>query len=325
MSELNEATTKKSNGVFIGIILLLLVGIGVMAVMYSKKNSELNDCMNDNLELKQQMDDMNKMMAPYIGEDATDNLLKDFKNMVDDYDKIIKEGREEDQEAMKEQQAKIQGLIGELETAKRSGNVKASLIAKLNRENETLRTIMKGYVKQIDELNTKNLQLTSDLDQTTTQLNSTTVERDTYKQDAEAKGEQVKKGSRLQAYGFSSVGLRMKLNNMTEESNKAKSVVQIKSSFTISENPITTAGKKTVYMQVVNPDGKTLQSRSSNTVQTEAGNIAFSDKKDIDYNNERIDLSIYYDLKGEEAIKGNYKVKIYCDGNLIGTDSFTLK
>ena len=184
---------------------------------------------------------------------------------------------------------------------------------------------MKGYVKQIDELNTKNLQLTSDLDQTTTQLNSTTVERDTYKQDAEVKGEQVKKGSRLQAYGFNSVGLRMKLNNMTEESNKAKSVVQIKSSFTISENPIAASGKKTVYMQVINPDGKTLQSRSSNTVQTESGNIAFSDKKDIDYSNERIDLSIYYDLKGEEAIKGNYKVKIYCDGNLIGTDSFTLK
>ncbi|MDP4797901.1 MAG: hypothetical protein NWR50_03470, partial [Crocinitomicaceae bacterium] len=63
----------------------------------------------------------------------------------------------------------------------------------------------------------------------------------------------------------------------------------------------------------------------SNTVQTESGNIAFSDKKDIDYSNERIDLSIYYDMKGEEAIKGNYKVKIYCDGNLIGTDSFTLK
>ncbi len=325
MSELNETTAKKSNGVFIGIILLLLIGIGVMAVMYSKKNSELNDCMNDNLALKQQMDDMNKMMAPYIGENATNNLLKDFKNMVNDYDKIIEEGRPEDKEAMKEQQAKIEGLMSELESEKRSGNVKGSTIAKMNREIETLRTIMKGYVKQIDELNTKNLQLTSDLDQTTTQLNSTTVERDTYKQDAEAKGEQVKKGSRLQAYGFNSVGLRMKLNNMTEESNKAKSIVQIKSSFTISENPITASGKKTVYLQVINPDGKTLQSRSSNTVQTESGTIAFSDKKDIDYNNERIDLSIYYDLKGEEAIKGNYKVKIYCDGNLIGTDSFTLK
>jgi hypothetical protein len=213
----------------------------------------------------------------------------------------------------------------ELEAEKRNGSVKGSTIAKMNREIETLRNIMKGYVKQIDELNTKNLQLASDLDQTTTQLNTTTVERDTYKQDAEVKGEQVKKGSRLQAYGFNSVGLRMKLNNMPEESNRAKSVVQIKSSFTISENPITNSGKKTVYLQVVNPDGKTLQSRSSNTVQTEAGNIAYSDKKDIDYQNERIDLAIYYDMKGEEAIKGNYKVKIYCDGNLIGTDSFTLK
>src|SRR5574343_1293788 len=213
MSELNEATAKKSNGVFIGIILLLLVGIGVLAVMYSKKNSELNDCMNDNLELKQQMDDMNEMMAPYLGNDATDNLLKDFKNMVDDYDKIIKEGREEDQEAMKEQQAKIEGLIDELETAKRSGNVKASLIAKLNRENETLRTIMKGYVKQIDELNTKNLQLTSDLDKTSSELSNTKTERDQFKQEAEENAEQVKKGSKLSAFGFSSGGLKMKLNN----------------------------------------------------------------------------------------------------------------
>ena len=78
-------------------------------------------------------------------------------------------------------------------------------------------------------------------------------------------------------------------------------------------------------MQVINPDGKTMQTKSSNTVQTDLGNIAYSDKKEIDYQNERIDLAIYYDLKGEEALKGNYKVKIYCEGNLIGTDSFTLK
>ena len=129
----------------------------------------------------------------------------------------------------------------------------------------------------------------------------------------------------MQAFGFGSVGLKMKLNNTTEVTKNARSVVQIKSSFTISENPITPSGKKIVYMQVINPDGKTMQTKSSNTVQTDLGNIAYSDKKEIDYQNERIDLAIYYDLKGEEALKGNYKVKIYCEGNLIGTDSFTLK
>jgi len=36
-------------------------------------------------------------------------------------------------------------------------------------------------------------------------------------------------------------------------------------------------------------------------------------------------LSIFYDLKGADASKGNYKVNIYVDGQLAGKDSFTLK
>jgi nitrogen fixation-related uncharacterized protein len=320
MSDFNETTAKKSNGAFIAIILVLLVALGVMAVLWSKKNGELNDCANENTTLKSDMQGMDEMMSGYVGNMSND-LKKDFKNMLATYDALIKKDASK-ADSLNLQKAKIQSLIDEMN---RNKKMSASQLYNMRKENETLRNIMKSYVKQIDSLNTLNLKLTSDLDRTSSELSTTVVERDQYKQDAEEKAAQVKKGSRLQAYGFSSVGLRMKLNNTTEESNKAKSVVQIKSSFTISENPITTAGKKTVYMQVINPDGKTLQARSSNTIQTELGNMAYSDKKEIDYNNQRVDLSIFYDLKGEEAIKGNYKVKIYCEGNLIGTDSFTLK
>ncbi len=324
MSEYME-TPKKSNMPFIVIIAILFIGVAVLAVMLSKANSQLDDMTNENLTLKADMEMMNEMMAPFIGDNVSNNLLKDFNNMLNDYDKIIKEGRPEDQDAMREQQDKIQGLITELETAKKNGRVSGALIAKLNRENETLRTIMKGYVKQIDELNTKNLQLTSDLDKTSSELTNTKTERDQFKQEAEESAEQVKKGSKLSAFGFSSGGLKMKLNNTTEESNRARGIVQFKSSFTINENPIAKAGNKTVYMQIVNPDGKTMQSKSSNVIQTDGGSVPFSDAKEINYNNQRIDVTIYYDLKGETAIKGNYKVKIYCEGSLIGTDSFTLK
>lgn len=320
MSELNETTAKKSNGAFIAIILLLLVGLAVMAMMWSKKNSQLNDCTNENTTLKSDMAGMDQMMEGYVGSMSND-LKTDFQNMLKTYDALIEKDKSK-ADSLNVQKEKIQSLINEINQNKK---MSASQLFQLRKENETLRGIMKSYVVQIDSLNTLNLKLTSDLDQTTTQLNTTTTERDVYKKDAEEKTEQVKKGSRLQAYGFSSVGLKMKLNNTTEVTTRAKSVVQIKSTFTISENPITTPGKKTVYMQVINPDGKTLQSKSSNTIATDAGNIAFTDKKDIDYQNERIDLSIYYDMKGEEALKGNYKVKIYCDGILIGTDSFTLK
>lgn len=320
MSELEETSQKKGNGTFTLILVFLLLGLGAMAYLWSKKNSELTDCMNENTTLKADMDGMNQMMSGYV-DNMSNDLKTDFKNMLKTYDLLIEKDQSK-ADSINLQKEKIQSLINQMN---RSKKMSASQLFQLRKENETLRSIMKSYVMQIDSLNTLNLKLTSDLDQTTTKLNSTAAERDQFKQDAQEKTEQVRKGSRLQAYGFNSKGLRMKLNNTTEETNKAKNVVQLRSSFTISDNPIAASGKKTVYMQIINPEGKTLQSKSSNTAQTELGMIAYSDKKEIDYQNERVDLSIFYDMKGEEAIKGNYKVKIYCDGNLIGTDSFTLK
>jgi hypothetical protein len=78
-------------------------------------------------------------------------------------------------------------------------------------------------------------------------------------------------------------------------------------------------------MQVIGPDGQTLQSKANYILETENGSVAYSERKEIDYQNEAIDLIIYYSLKGEGLQKGVYKVNIYCDGNLIGTDSFSLK
>ena len=315
MVESNETTAKKSNGAFIAIILLLLVALAVLATMWSSKNSQLNDCSNENKLLKSDMAGMDQMMEGYVGNLSSD-LKTDFQNMLKTYDALIMKD-ESKADSLNIQKDKIQKLINEINSNKK---MSASQLFQLRKENETLRSIMKSYVMQIDSLNTLNLKLTSDLDQTTSKLTSTAVERDQYKQDAEEKSEQVKKGSRLQAYNFSSAGLKMKLNNTTEPTNRARAVVQMQSAFTISENPITAPGKKSVYMQIINPDGKTLQSKSSNTITTDLGTIAFSDKKEIDYQNQRVDLSIFYDLKGEEALKGNY-----CEGILIGTDSFTLK
>jgi hypothetical protein len=219
------------------------------------------------------------------------------------------------------QKERIKELLDQVER----GKYTAHQLFLMKKENETLRGIMKSYVYQIDSLNTLNLKLTSNLDSTKTILKSTKQERDDYKTKAEHSAEQVKKGSRLSAYGFSSGALKLKLNNTTTETTKAKGVVQIKSSFTIGENPLTDTGKKTVYMQIVGPDGKTLQSRSGNIIEVESGSVPYSDKKDIDYKNQSVDLAIYYNMNGEEAEKGNYKVKIYCQGQLIGSDSFTLK
>lgn len=317
---MSEENTKKGNGFYLIAVFALLIALAYVTYMWSSKRAALNACTNENLVLKSDMDGMNKMMEGYVGTLSND-LKTDFKNMLNTYDKLIEKDQSK-ADSLNVQKEKIQGLLNDLNANKR---LTASQLFQLKKENETLRDIMKGYVKQIDALNTLNIELTSKLDETSTQLNSTTVERDDYKKEVEEKNIQLKKGAKLAATAMNSVALMSKVFNGMKETDRAKNAVQIMSSFTISPNTIATAEKKSIYLQITAPDGRILQARSNNTVDTEQGNVAYSDKKDIDYQNQAVDVTIYYDFKTDKAIKGNYKLKVICDGVVIGSDSFTLK
>jgi len=311
---------KNNNIVSYAIIGILLIGLGSMVYLWTKKRSELNTCQNDNLILKSDMESMNQMLEGYVG-GLSNDLKTDFKSMLETYDQLIAMDRTK-ADSLNRQKAQINDLLKQLSSNKK---LSARELMNLKKENEVLRSIMRGYVKQIDSLNTMNIKLSSSLDETTTKLNETTTERDNFKKDAEEKAVQLKKGAKLQAYGITSKALRMKVNNTTTGTEKAKNAVQLLSSFTIGENLIATAGRKTVFLQITGPNGSVLPNRSNAKMDTDAGPQIYSDKKEIDYNNQAIDLTIYYDLKGQEIMKGTFKVNIYCEGQLIGSDSFTLK
>lgn len=319
MSDFEQNTQKSNTGLYAVLVLLALVA-ATMGFLWVKQKSALKDCAAANESLTKEMQDYSNMLAGYSDEISSD-LKADLKNMLATYDKLkAKDASKAD--SINQQQERIRELLNELNNNKR---LSAAQLQKLRTENETLRGIMKGYVKQIDSLNTLNLKLHSELEDRTLQLTQTSSERDEYKAKADEAGQQVKKGSKLNAYSFATTGLKMKLNNTTDETNKAKNTVMIKSTFTIGENTLTKAGRKYVYMQVVSPSGKVLQSRASNTFATDNETIPYSDKKEIDYANAAIDVAIFYNNDGKEFEKGTYKVKIYCDGQLIGTDSFSLK
>lgn len=318
MSELEPQTQKKSGLATLGLLILLVIA-GAMAFLWSSTKSKLGDTVKTNQELQAQINSLEGMLSDYTGE-VSDDLRRDLKNMLSTYDQLKKQDASK-ASVIEEQQAEIQRLLDKVESNKWT----ASELAKMKRENETLRNIMKGYVRTIDSLNTLNLQLNSDLDVTRQELSSTSSERDQYRQEAETSAAKVKEGSKLSAYSISTVALRSKLNDMTAETNKAKNTIQIKSAFTVGANPITPKGRKAVYMQVIKPDGSTFQRSSANVISTDAGSVPFSDKKDIDYNGDAVSMAVYYDLRGEEAQKGTYQVRIFVDGQLIGKDSFTLK
>jgi hypothetical protein len=91
MSEI-ENPQKKSNGAFVAIIIILLLGLGTMAYLWSSKNSDLNQCNTDNALLNSDMEGMNDMMSGYVG-GMTNDIKTDFKEMLKTYDLLLEKDK----------------------------------------------------------------------------------------------------------------------------------------------------------------------------------------------------------------------------------------
>jgi len=277
------------------------------------------ECANKNALLESEFKDMEQMMSGYLG-DISKDMRKDLKNILESYDDM-KNLDSLNSDSIQTQKEEIRNLIQELDR----NRISARELSQLKKRIQDLQSANERILQQNIELNQKNKKLSSDLDETSTRLNETSVERDTYKKEAEEKGEQVKKGSRLRAYNISSGALKMKLNNTKKVTDRAKKVHQLKSSFTLQENLLVKQGKKIIYMSIIAPSGQVLQGRSSNVISTEIGSVSYSDKKEIDYKNQAVDVTIYYDVNTDVIERGTYQVKLYCEGIMIGEDSFLLK
>ena len=331
MAESKSNSYKVLLYVIIGALLITLGGmtylwLNMRSDSYNEKIKNLkaqNQLKKENTQLKSELNGINEMFKGHMGGISTD-LTSDLTKMLETYDQLIKMDASKS-DSLNLQKNRINELLGRLNNLNKSDNFSAQELLKIKKENDALRNIMKGYVEQIDKLNTLNVKLTFERDSTQVVLNATSTERDSYKREAEEKTEQLMKGAKLQTYGIKTEALRMKLNNTTEPTEKSKNVYQIKSSFTLLGNQLASGGKKTLYMQVISPSGSILQNKGTNVFNNEFGEQPFSDKRDIDYNNQSIDVSIFFEPLANSMSKGNYKVRIFCDGVTVASDSFTLK
>lgn len=317
----NELGEKKPTaGLWILLTILSLVGAGLLGWMYSNESSAYSDCQTVNAQLESEMQEMNNALSGYIDETSSD-LKQDFQRMLDTYDQLIEKDASL-ADSLNEQKDRIQELMAELNDTKRRSFRE---ISNLKKENSTLRSIMKDYLYRIDSLNTLNINLTSKLDETSTKLTQTESERNELQKQNEVNAELLSKGAQLNAFNFNTVALKYKLNGSTTEVSRAGKVDVITSSFTIGENKIAKIGNKVIYLQVTDPDGKVIYDKPNQVINVGGREIIYTDKREVNYQGQQLDMTIVHNLQGREVSKGNFNVKIFADGILIGKDSFTLK
>lgn len=321
MSEEDFQKEKKSSaGAWILITIIALLGAGALGWMYANESNAYEDCKTTNAQLEQEMEEMNQALSGYIDGETMD-LKHDFQEMLNTYDLLIEKDASK-ADSLQMQKDSINGLLDKLNDQKVRSYRE---INQLKKRNERLRGIMKRYIYTIDSLNTLNLDLSNRLDETSSQLNKTQSERDELKEENEQNAELLAKGAKLNAFNFKSEALRYRINGNTHEVNRAGRADIISCTFTIGENTIARTGDKMIYLQVIDPNGQVLVSRPNNVVKIAGREIVYTDSREINFQGQQLDMTIVHNLKEKEVPSGNYDVRIFADGALIGKDTFTLK
>lgn len=250
-----------------------------------------------------------------------DNIQADLQSLQRDY-----EGLQATDAAMQkdieEKKLRIEELMKE--AAKHKGD--AYMIAKLKKEADTLREIMKGFVRTIDSLNTLNQTLVAEKKTVLKQLDVEKEKQTVLIKEKNDLKTTIAKGSVLSCFNVTAKGVLFKRGGTKEsETNKARKTQKIKVGFTLGENKIAKAGEKTVFIRIMTPDGKEMAKNYDDSYKFTFNQSSgyYAGKETLNYGNTEISGVTYCEGQGE-MVPGNYIVEITCDEVVIGNTTLKL-
>lgn len=218
---------------------------------------------------------------------------------------------------LEKEKLRTQQLLEELRQTKASN---AAEITRLKKELATVRAVLRSYVAQIDSLDRINKKLEKENTKVREQYQKATRTIDVLTEEKQKAEEKVMLASQLDAVGVKAVPK----NKRDKEENKVKQVTKIVISFTIAKNITAQTGEKTVYAQLVKPDGEVLLKDDYGSFVYANRTLDYSIRKYIEYDGEQQDVTLYWPVE-EFLFAGTYQVFIFVDGVMIGDGSFELK
>lgn len=283
-------------------IVVALVAIAASVMLYhyavTKPLAEENEELKELAELEKQ-----EMATQYRDFDLQyEQLQSTLKN-----DSLIAQ--------IEEERRKTQQLLEELENTKATD---AAEIKRLKAEIASLRKVLQSYIMQVDSLNRinqslneENIQIKEQISVANTQISNLSSERNQLK-------DKVNIAAQLDATGF----WVTPKNKRSKDTDKVKDVKRLAFGFTIVKNVTAANGQRIVYVRILKPDNSVMGSKGTFTY--EGTSVDYTEKKYIDYTGEELKVTMYSDIT-EYLEAGTYKIFVFCDSQMIGQTTFTLK
>jgi len=294
-------TDKKINvNALYGVLGLLVVVLAVAVYMLLDTRKNLNLVSSDLVE-KTEFFRIEK-----------DSLEGELRNIYFRYD-TLETNNLDLQVEMQQQKEKIDKLI----SIQAEDTYKIRMYRK---EMETLRSVLRSYIVQIDSLNMQNQELMAE----NKQLRNTELRLSTEKKQLEEDKTQLEEikdmATTLQA---SQIDMVM-LNKRDKESDRIRTAVKVRVDFVLRANNVATTSEKRISLRIIRPDLVVLGSPKLEVIDFNGEQIPASASRVINYENEDLPVSIFWANDGE-IVPGEHTVELYSEGKLIGTSSFVLK
>ncbi len=300
----NNGEKKRKNGFIIIIIAVLIAALALLAWLYLSTRSRLGNMLEE------------KELQRVELQHELDSLISEHNNIKLEY------GSLSDSLAGKDSiiQANAIEIRKLLDTQYEFYKVKKKL--------DKLRSISQGYLRQMDSLYTVNRELREENEQIRSSYQKEQQRSTSLQKDKEALTEKVSSAAVMKAYKITGQGVRGS-GDKERVTDKAKRVEKIKVCFTLSENPLLSAGRKDVYVRIARPD-KTILARGKGddySFSYKGEILQYSVKETVNYQNVSIDLCLYWINRStkEDMPAGMYVVSVYSDDYEIGQSTFELK
>ena len=208
-----------------------------------------------------------------------------------------------------------QQLLEELERTKATD---AAEIKRLKAEIASLREVLRSYIMQVDSLNRINQSLHEENTQIKEQISVANTKIETISTERNQLKDKVNIAAQLDATGFWVTPKDKK----SKDAKKVKDVKKLAFGFTVVKNVTAQNGQRTLYARILKPDNSVMGKKG--TFPYENTNLEYTEKKYIDYTGEEEKVTMYSDVT-EFLEAGTYKLFIFCDNQMIGQTTFTLK
>ena len=310
----STATTERQAGqqnnnrrlIIIGSIIIALLIAAIIALFVQ------------NTTVRQQNEDYAAMEEQMTFE--KEQLEKDYQELANNYGQIDGMNMTLSNDSLVEQLAQErQHVLDLMEELKNTRATDARKIAALRKELETLRTVMRQYVAQIDSLNTTNKRLETENKEVKTRLQASTQENEQLRQDREQLTSVVQRAAMMEVGNVHVT----RLNAKGRETKHYGKIAKLQIDFTVQKNITTEPGNKRVYLRITRPDGEVM-TKNANTFAYEDKHIAYSLNKDFEYTGDAIALTLYWNV--EEVLQiGTYSIDFFIDGNMVGSFPFKIE